>query len=67
VILIERAARLRQRAFEIKMRQVDDTGASAVVTSCETCRMSFSMGANQANWQTPVESLVDLVAEHLAD
>lgn len=67
VILIERAERLRQRAFEIKMRQVDDTGASAVVTTCETCRMSFTMGATRANWQIPVESLVELAAEHIAE
>ncbi len=66
VMLIERAAPLRQRAFEIKMRQVDDTGAGAVVTSCESCRMNFTTGAEKANWQTPVKSLVELVAENLA-
>ncbi len=66
VMLIERAAPLRQRAFEIKMRQVDDTGAAAVVTSCESCRMNFAIGAANANWQTPVKSLMELVAENLA-
>jgi Fe-S oxidoreductase len=66
VMLIERAAPLRQRAFEIKMRQVDDTGAAAVVTSCESCRMNFAVGGVNANWQMPVKSLVELVAENLA-
>jgi Fe-S oxidoreductase len=66
VMLIERAAPLRQRAFEIKMRQVDDTGAAAVVTSCESCRMNFAVGGANANWQTPVKSLMELVAENLA-
>jgi Fe-S oxidoreductase len=65
VMLIERAGQLRKRAFEIKMRQVDDTGADAVVTSCESCRMNFAIGAEVHNWQTPVKSLVQMVADHL--
>ena len=67
VMLIERAAPLRQRAFEIKMRQVDDTGAGSVVTTCDSCRTNFIRGAQNANWTTNVESLVELVAENLAD
>lgn len=67
VMLIERAAPLRQRAFEIKMRQVDDTGAGSVVTTCDSCRTNFIKGAQNANWTTNVESLVELVAENLAD
>jgi Fe-S oxidoreductase len=67
VMLIEGAAMLRQRAFEIKMRQVDDTGADAVVTTCDSCRTTFITGAQNANWQTSVESLVELVAENLED
>jgi Fe-S oxidoreductase len=66
-MLIEGAAMLRQRAFEIKMRQVDDTGADAVVTTCDSCRTTFITGAQNANWQTSVESLVELVAENLED
>lgn len=65
VMLIDRAAPLRKRAFGIKMRQVEDTGADAVVTSCESCRMNFAIGAEGANWQTPVKSLVQMVADHL--
>jgi Fe-S oxidoreductase len=67
VMLIERAAPLRQRAFEIKMRQVDDTGADSVVTTCDSCRTNFITGAQNANWKTNVESLVELVADNLAD
>ena len=66
VMLIDRAAPLRKRAFEIKMRQVDDTGADAVVTSCESCHMNFAIGGETANWNTPVKSLVQMVADHLA-
>ena len=66
-MLNERAARLRQGTFHIKMKEVDATGAGAVVTACGHCRMTFIAGAQQANWQTPIESLVELVAANLAD
>jgi Fe-S oxidoreductase len=65
-MLIERAAPLRKRAFNIKMQQVDDTGADAVVTSCESCRMNFNIGAENSNWQKDVRSLVEMVADNLA-
>ena len=65
--MIERAAPLRQRAFEIKMREVDDSGASKVLTACNSCRLNYQTGAAAANWQKPVESLVEHVAAHLAD
>ena len=65
--LIGRAAPLRHRAFEIKMREVDDTGAAKVLTACNSCRYNYQAGAAEANWQKPVESLVEHVAAHLAD
>jgi Fe-S oxidoreductase len=66
VFLLERAAPLRAAAFRIKREQFDATGAQAVVTSCDSCRMSFAAGAEQTNWSVPVESLVKLVADNLA-
>lgn len=65
--LIERAAPLRQRAFEIKMREVDDTGAESVLTACNSCRLNYMNGGANANWRTPVRSLVEMVAANLAD
>jgi Fe-S oxidoreductase len=67
VLLNERAVRLRQGTFHIKMKEADATGAGAMVTACGHCRMTFLDGAQQANWQTPIESLVELVAANLAD
>lgn len=67
VLLNERAAQLRQGAFRIKMKEADATGADAVVTACGHCRMTFMDGAEQANWQKPIESLVEMVAANLAD
>jgi Fe-S oxidoreductase len=58
---------LRRRTFDIKMRQVEDSGADSLVTSCDTCRMTFESGAELVNWNRPIESLVELVAANLAD
>jgi Fe-S oxidoreductase len=65
VFLIGRAAPLRAAAFRIKRKEFDATGAESVVTSCQSCRMSFAAGAQQNNWNVPVESLVELVADNL--
>jgi Fe-S oxidoreductase len=66
LVLNERANRLRAGAFHIKMKEADATGAGSVVTACGHCRMTFIAGAQNANWQKPIESLVELVAANLA-
>jgi Fe-S oxidoreductase len=66
VFFIGRAAPLRNAAFNIKRKQFDATGADSVVTGCGSCRMNFAVGAQQNNWNVPVESLVELVADSLA-
>jgi len=65
--VLENAADLRQKAFEIKRREFEDTGADAVVTSCANCRINLMIGAENSDWQTPVTSLVETVAASLAD
>ncbi|HTV50529.1 MAG TPA: (Fe-S)-binding protein [Steroidobacteraceae bacterium] len=67
VYFIDASKPLRRRTFEIKQHQVDETGAQALVTTCDGCRLTFTSGARQVNWQTPIESLVELVAANLAD
>jgi Fe-S oxidoreductase len=64
--VIKRAAPLRQKAFEIKQGEFDATGADAVITSCANCRVNLMIGAANAGWQKPVESLVEKVAARLA-
>jgi Fe-S oxidoreductase len=61
------AADLRQGAFEIKMRELDDAGADTVVTGCVNCRLNLMIGADNANWKTPITSLSETVAANLAD
>jgi Fe-S oxidoreductase len=63
--LIERAAPLRAKAFEIKMHEVDATGAGTVLTGCNSCRLNYANGAANANWHKNVQSLVEMVAANL--
>ena len=63
--LINRAAPLRQKAWEIKRTQVEATGADTVVVSCASCRLNFMEGAEVGKSQMHIESLVELVAAQL--
>jgi len=67
IFLLERATRLREESFKIKLRQVDETGAEMVIVSCASCRLNFEAGRVANQWNKRVESLVELVADHLLD
>ncbi len=67
VVSNQRATPLRHRVFEMKKQQVEATGAKRFVTSCAQCRITFEMGAKHARWDKPTESLLELVADNLAD
>lgn len=67
VNLIGKAEPLRRKAFKVKMKEVDEAGADALVTSCDNCRFNFLTGGAEADWDMPVESLVELVAQNLED
>lgn len=63
--LINRAAPLRHKAWEIKREQIEATGADTVVLSCASCRLNFMEAAEIDQWPTRIASLVELVAERL--
>ena len=65
VIDIERAAPLRYRTMENKLREIDDTGAQTFVTSCSDCRRTFDDAQAHFNWQKRPQSLLELVADNL--
>ncbi len=67
VFLINRAAPLRQKVFDLKRRQVEHTGADSVVTACGSCRINLMAGAVQSHWPKGIESLVELVGANLAE
>jgi len=60
--LINRAAPLRKKAWQIKREQIDATGADTVVLSCASCRLNFMEGAEVAQSPMRIESLIELVA-----
>jgi Fe-S oxidoreductase len=64
--LINRAAPLRHKAWQIKKAQIDATGADSVVLSCASCRLNFMDGVEADGSTLKIESLVELVAAHLA-
>lgn len=66
VVDIQRAAPLRYRAMENKLREVDDTGASTFITSCSDCRRTFDDARSHFNWEKTPRSLLELVADNLA-
>jgi Fe-S oxidoreductase len=63
--LINRAAPLRQKAWQIKRAQIDATGADTVVLSCASCRLNFIEGAEADHSPIRIESLLELVAAQL--
>jgi Fe-S oxidoreductase len=67
VALINRAQPLREKAFQIKQRQVEATGMATVYTSCSGCRQTLEHGGKAANWNKTVASLLELVADNLRD
>jgi len=67
VVSNQRAAPLRHKVFELKRQQVEATGAQRFVTSCGQCRITLEMGAQHAAWDKRTESLLELVADNLAE
>ncbi len=67
VVSNQRATPLRHKVFEMKRKQIEATGATHFVTSCGQCRITFEMGAKHADWDQRTESMLELVADNLAD
>ena len=66
VYSIDRAQDLRYKAFEIKMEQVQDSGAEKLYTSCSDCRMNLDDCSEHFDWDKQANSLLGLVAVNLA-
>ncbi len=64
---IRRAAKLRHRVFQLKMKQLNEVDAELFVTSCSSCRLVFEEGAAHFHWDRRLESLLELAADHLAE
>jgi Fe-S oxidoreductase len=67
VVTIKRADDLRYKVFELKMEQVEHTGADTVLSTCSNCRQSFADSIEHFGWDKKVESLLELVAENIVE
>jgi Fe-S oxidoreductase len=67
VFLINSAADLRQKAYEVKMGEIKETGAESLVVSCGSCRLNFEVGKMKSHDTINVDSLVALAADNLAE
>jgi Fe-S oxidoreductase len=65
VLDIERAAPLRYRTMENKLREIDDTAAETFLTSCSDCRRTFDDAKTHFTWDKSPQSLLELVADNL--
>jgi Fe-S oxidoreductase len=65
VLDIERAAPLRYRTMENKLREIDDTGAKTFLTGCSDCRRTFDDAQAHFTWDKTPQSLLELVAANL--
>jgi len=65
VVTIHRADALRYRVFQLKMNQIDETGAELPVTSCSNCRQTFDDGQAHFKWDKTMNSLLEMVADNL--
>jgi Fe-S oxidoreductase len=67
VVDLPRADALRHKVFHLKMSQIDASGAELPVTSCCDCRKTFDDGQAHYHWEKRMNSLVELVADNLAE
>ena len=65
VSAIHRAEGLRFAAFEIKRRQIEATGAEALVTACGNCRNVLEEAIEHYGMTLPVLGLTEMVAQYL--
>ena len=64
---MSRAADLRHKVFQIKMKQVEDTGADMMISACANCRLTMDDSKDYWKWDRELESLVELLAENLVE
>jgi Fe-S oxidoreductase len=50
-----------------KFRQLGETGAEMMVTSCSNCRQNFDDSGEKLNWDKQMNSLLELVADNLVE
>lgn len=67
VVAIHRADEVRHKAFQLKMRQIDQAGGDILASSCSNCRQTFDESAAHFKWDRKMQSLLELVADNLEE
>lgn len=62
---IQRSAELRHKVFRIKMDQVEQSGADALVSSCANCRLTMDESKAHFKWDHDLISIVEVLADHI--
>jgi Fe-S oxidoreductase len=62
-----RAADLRHKVFQIKMKQVEDTGADTLISACANCRLTMDESKDHWGWDHGLDSLVEILADHVIE
>ena len=65
--LVNSAAPVRKLGFQTKMKEVNKTGAEALVVSCGSCRLNFEAGKLNTGETIEIDSIAALVGENLPD
>ncbi|MDO9468715.1 MAG: (Fe-S)-binding protein [Thiobacillus sp.] len=63
----DEAEALRAKVFQVKKRQIDETGVKTVVTFCANCRIVMEEAIDHYEMDTKLLGLTELLAEHLED
>jgi Fe-S oxidoreductase len=67
VIEQEGAKKLRYRAQELKLREIDEANSDTFMTSCSGCRLAFDDAGQHFKWDKSPQSLLELVAKNLIE
>lgn len=61
------AEALRLKVFKRKKDQIEQTGATKLITACANCRLVIEEGLEEYRVELPIEGLTELVARHLVE
>ncbi|MDE2561512.1 MAG: (Fe-S)-binding protein [Sphingomonadales bacterium] len=62
-----RAAELRHKVFELKVKQTEATGTKKLVSACANCRLTMDESKEATHWDGELLSLVEMVADALVE
>ncbi|WP_102224201.1 (Fe-S)-binding protein [Acidimangrovimonas sediminis] len=62
-----RAAELRNKAFRIKLDQIEATHTKTLISACANCRLTMDESTKYWHWDGELASIVEVIADHLIE